>query len=90
LTDIGVLYWKYIPQIFKWRENADLAQCPIYKNYQLVRNILSACVRKDGTVSLNNGHVVLIYDERNPSFNPGGAGFKAYEQTKRRFLALSY
>jgi len=86
LTEIGVLYWKYIPHIFKWRDDAEPAPCPVYKNYQLVRNIFSACVKKDGGVSLNHGHAVLIYDERNPSFNTGGIGYKAYEQTKEALI----
>ena len=82
LTDIGVLYWNYIPQLFVWQNDADLVPCPINKNYQLVRNILAACVRSDGSVSPEYGHVVLIYDERNPAFQQGGNGFTAFEQTR--------
>ena len=82
LTGIGVLYWNYIPQLFVWQNDADLVPCSIKKNYQLVRNILAACVRSDGSVSPENGHVVLIYDERNPAFQQGGNGFAAFEQTR--------
>lgn len=80
LTEIGVSYWRYIPQIFSWPNRQDMP-CPINHKYQLVRNILSACVRDD-RASTSHGHAVLIYDERNPSFKAGGAGYIAYEQTK--------
>jgi hypothetical protein len=29
-----------------------------------------------------NGHAVLVYDERNPSFQNGGKGFVAFEETR--------
>ena len=52
-------------------------------NYQLVRNVLAAGVKPDGTVSLNNGHAVLIYDERNPAFQNNGAGLIAYVEVQK-------
>ena len=82
LSEIGVLYWEYVPELFKWGTTADLSPCPLYKNYQLVRNVLAACVRSDGTVSAANGHAVLIYDERNPAFQNGGHGFVAFQDTR--------
>lgn len=82
LTEIGVLYWKYIPVLFKWGNGDDLKPCPLYKNYQLVRNILAVCVRPDGSVSTSNGHVILLYDERNPAFQKGGDGFVAFKETR--------
>ncbi|GAI73792.1 unnamed protein product [marine sediment metagenome] len=51
-------------------------------NYQLVRNILAACVRPAGSVLPEKGHVVLICDERNPVFQKGGKGYTAFENTK--------
>ena len=83
LTEIGVLYWKYVPELFAWQNEMDLIPCPLYKNYQLVRNILAACVRPDGKVSPESGHVVLIYDERNPAFQAGGNGFIAFTETRQ-------
>ncbi len=82
LTEIGVLYWKYIPQLFNWPNEVDYETCPLNKNYQLVRNILAACVRTDLSVSPKNGHVVLIYDQRNPAFQERGNGHRAYEEIK--------
>jgi hypothetical protein len=82
LTEIGVLYWQYIPQLFKWRADMDLTPCPLNKTYQLVRNILAVNVQPDGHISQNSGHAVLIYDERNPAFQNGGAGDIAYREVK--------
>jgi len=56
--------------------------CPVNKNYQLVRNILAACVDSEGNASIEHGHVVLVYDERNPAFLQGGKGGKSYEETR--------
>ena len=83
LTEIGVLYWHYVPSLFKWKNDNDLIPCPLNRNYQLVRNVLAAGVKPDGTVSVNNGHVVLIYDERNPAFQNGGDGMVAYMETQK-------
>ena len=83
LTEVGVLYWRYIPQLFCWNSDQDLMPCPLAANYQLVRNILAVGVSPNGEVSSTNGHVVLIYDERNPAFQKGGAGFIAYVETQR-------
>jgi len=82
LTEIGVLYWRYVPSLFKWQSNSDLSPCPLNRNYQLVRNILAIGVNADGTVSLEDGHVILIYDERNPAFQERGAGLAAYMETR--------
>ena len=81
LTEIGVLYWKYVPQLFEWHNDAYLSPCPLHENYQLVRDVLAACVRSNGTVAPENGHVVVIYDERNPAFQPEGAALAAYNET---------
>ena len=82
LTEIDVLYWQYVPSQFNWSNNCDYLLCPLYKNYQLVRNILAVSAYEDGIVSQNKGHVILIYDARNPAFQENGAGFKAYQNTR--------
>ena len=82
LTEIGVLYWKYIPAFFRFGNDVDLDPCPVNKNYQLIRNILAIGVNKDGSVSDKNSHVLLIYDERNPAFMKGGNGFKSYAEMR--------
>ena len=83
LTEREILYWRYVPQLFKWKSDSDLNPCPLNKNYQLVRNVLAAGVKSDGTVSLNNGHAVLIYDERNPAFQNNGDGLIAYMEVQK-------
>lgn len=82
LTERKRKYWQYVPQLFEWKSDSDLFPCPLNKNYQLVRNVLAVGVKPDGTVSANNGHVILIYDERNPAFLEGGDGLIAYEETR--------
>jgi hypothetical protein len=81
LTEIGVNYWSHIPVVFKWAENADLSPCPLRANYQLVRNLLAVSVPSDA-MPYGAGHVVLVYDERNPAFRQGGKGYTAYEETR--------
>jgi len=82
LTEIGVLYWRYVPQLFTWDGESDHSPCPLRKNYQLVRNILAAGVGPDGQASAANGHAVLIYDARNPAFQKGGKGWMAFGETR--------
>ena len=83
LSEKGALYWKYIPELFDWKSDMDLIPCRLNTNYQLVRNILAVGVKPDGQVSAANGHVVLIYDERNPAFQEGGKGFIAFAETRK-------
>jgi len=40
-------------------------------------------VKQDGTISLDEGHVILIYDKRNPAFQENGDGLSAYIETKQ-------
>ncbi len=83
LTEIGILYWKYIPYLFNWKIDIDYSPCPLNSTYQLVRNILAACLKPDSEFpSEDNGHALLLYDERNPFFQAGGKGSIAYSLTK--------
>jgi hypothetical protein len=82
LTERKRKYWQYVPELFEWKSDSDLYPCPLKKNYQLVRNILAVGVKPNGTVSLNEGHVLLIYDGRNPAFQQDGDGFSAYTETR--------
>jgi len=83
LTEIGVLYWRYIPEIFRLKSDVDYHVCPIKKNYQLVRNILAACVRTNGNVDQEMGHAVVIYDARNPKFQQNGEAYSVFEDTRK-------
>jgi hypothetical protein len=86
LTERGVVYWQYVPHLFRWQNDLDLAPCPLNANYQLVRNILAIGARADETASLDRGHVVLIYDERNPVFQEGGNGLAVYRKTQEALI----
>jgi hypothetical protein len=81
LTEIGVKYWQHVPLVFKWKSDMDLVPCPLRANYQLVRNLLAVSVPSEVMPS-GEGHVVLVYDERNPAFQKGGKGYTAYEETR--------
>jgi hypothetical protein len=81
LTQDGIRYWTYVPELFAWTADADHAPCPLDTPYQLVRNVLAACVN-DGRVE-DSHHALLLYDARNPAFQATGAGTVAYEAVKR-------
>jgi len=81
LAEAGILYWRFIPHLFRWDAAGDMVECPLRGTYQLVRNVLAACVR-DGQVDADNGVAVLLYDARNPAF-ADGEGFSAYETVRR-------
>jgi hypothetical protein len=68
--------------LFKWQSHNDLLPCPLNKNYQLARNILAIGVKADESVSVDNGHVVVIYEERNPAFQEQGNAYAAYLETQ--------
>ena len=72
LTEIGVRYWDHVSGLFDWSGNDDLVPCPLSSTYQLVRNVLAACVSPDGYIDTNKAHALIIYDARNPSFQSGG------------------
>ena len=86
LTEVGVSYWRYIPQLLKWTPDRDLIPCPLRVSYQLIRNILAVGVKPDGSVSVKNGHAVLIYDERNPTFMQGGRCLDVFNNTKKDLI----
>jgi hypothetical protein len=79
LSQVGVLYWNYLPELFGWQSNSDLDPCPLNLNCQLVRNIRAVGTDLAGMPSATSGHAVLIYDTRNPAFRTGGVGLAAYD-----------
>jgi len=87
LTENKVMYWEYIPYFFKWNKEKDIENCPLHYNYQMVRNILAAGVKKDSTVSSKNGYVILIYDDRNPACHSGGKIFQSYYEIKEALIS---
>ena len=78
LTEIGVRYWTYLPHLFDWAADRDLRPCPFSDVYQLARNALAATVTATG-FDQNSGHVLVVYDARNPEYAVGGAAQRQYE-----------
>lgn len=72
LTELGVGYWRYTEQLFGWTPDSYHRPCPLAATYQLVRNVMAACVHEDGTVRTDRTHALILYDRRNPAMSPGG------------------
>ena len=72
LTQIGVRYWEYLPHLFGWAADRDHLPCPFGGVYQLARNALAAAVTPDGALEPARGHVLVVYDARNPEFLADG------------------
>ncbi len=83
LSERGILYWRFVPQVFIWSGTQDHRPCPLGATYQLVRNILAVCVGQDGTLDTDRGHVLVVYDRRNPAFQAGGDADKVWWATVR-------
>ena len=66
LTKKKIAYWQYIPQLFTWRADEDYSTCPIWKPYQLVRNVLAAAVDPSRDEVWGQSVTVLVYDANNP------------------------
>lgn len=79
LTEIGIRYWDHLPQLFDWPADRDHVPCPFGPLYQLARNALAATVRAEGGLNPRAGHVLVLYDRRNPAFGPGGAAAGQWE-----------
>ena len=82
LTEIGVRYWTYLPHLFDWAADGDLRPCPFSAVYQLARNALAATVSECG-FDPHSGHVLVVYDARNPEFAAGGEAERQYESAVR-------
>jgi hypothetical protein len=81
LTTLGVRYWDHTEELFGWPRETDHPRCPLASRYQLVRNILAACVDETGARDLKRGHALIIYDARNPSMVSGGEGDRQWSKT---------
>ena len=69
--------------LFEWASDIDHnPNCPLHDTYQLIRNILAACILPDGTLNATAGHAVMLYDERNPEFMSGGKAMNAWTETR--------
>ena len=80
LSEIGIFYWDFIPQLFYWDSGRDCSPCPVLPTYQIVRNVLAATVDSDGHVNPSNGHAVFVYDSRNPAYQMNGLADAQFRQ----------
>lgn len=78
LTEIGIRYWEYLPHLFHWPSDQDHNPCPFGSVYQLARNAMAASVMPDGRVDTAGGHVLVVYDARNPAFGEGRKARKKF------------
>ena len=79
LTEIGIRYWEYLPHLFDWPSDRDHVPCPFGDVYQLARNALAATVTLDGTFKPSTGHVIVVYDARNPEFREDGEAERQWD-----------
>jgi hypothetical protein len=75
-------YWDYAPELFHGSANADAHPRPLALTHQLVRHIVAVSLNADGSLETDNAHLLVIYDNRNPSFLPGGVADTQWQQTK--------
>jgi hypothetical protein len=87
LSEIGVEYWAYIPEILHWKNDHDITPCALRNTYQLVRNLLAACVDENGAVDAHNSHALIIYDASNPAFQDGGLARKQFAAARAALKA---
>ncbi len=82
LTERGVQYWKHIPRLFSWQKEVEYSPCPIWKPYQLIRNILAAAINSTQQV-WGQPMAILIYDARNPVFTVEGKVDELFKRVQR-------
>ena len=78
LTTAGIGYWDLLPDLFHWPAHEDMLPCPFGISYQLGRTALAAAWR-EGRLSTDRAHVLVIYDERNPAFAPAGLADRQWQ-----------
>ena len=86
LSALGIAYWDHLPTMFNWPVDRDHRPCPFKDGYQLARNLLAATVHEIGSLSPTSGHVLVVYDARNPAFCPGGEADRQFEMVSASAL----
>lgn len=80
LTEIGVQYWSHAPRLFDWQAEQDCAPCPLRTTYQIARNAMAAVLDGAGDFHPMSGHMLFVYDARNPSYDAGGKADRQHEE----------
>ena len=86
LTEIDIKYWDHLPRLFNWPADKDHVPCPFGGVYQIARNALAATVSDSGRCLPDSGHMLLVYDSRNPAFQPQGKAQLQWENATRDCL----
>jgi hypothetical protein len=86
LSSRGIDYWKFVPKVLKPDALKGSVRCPLWTPYQLLRNILAACV-ENGTLDLARGHALVVYDSRNPVFQPHAG--RTFEKLREQLVEPS-
>ena len=79
LAEREILYWEYLPHLFNWQSQRDQVPCPFDDTYQLARSALAATLAPEGKLNPTRGHVLAIYDNRNPDFQPNGKAWTQWQ-----------
>ena len=79
LTERNILYWDHLPHLFNWPSDRDHVPCPFASTYQLARNALAATLTPKGELNPTGGHVLIVYDNRNPAFQPNGKAWTQWQ-----------
>ena len=79
LAEIGIQYWEHLPHLFDWSPDRDHEPCPFGATYQLARNALAATITTEGGLKPDRGHVLVLYDARNPAFRAGGKADRQWQ-----------
>ena len=79
LTERNILYWDHMPHLFNWPSERDHVPCPFESTYQLARNALAATLTPEGELNPTGGHVLNVYDNRNPVFQPKGKAWNQWQ-----------
>ncbi len=84
LSERGIKYWEFLPALFDWPVGRDHRPCPFKDSYQIARNALA--VRSTPSGLTDTGHVLVVYDARNPSFWPGGQADQQWQHALKACL----
>ncbi len=87
LSEQGMRLWELIPELFDLDGARDHDPCPLFATYALVRRVLAVSIGPFGVIAppaaLARRHVLVVYDERNPAFWPGGEADEQWHETVR-------
>ncbi len=83
LSEQGMRLWELIPELFDVDGARDHDPCPLFANYALVRRVLAVCTNAHGVLATTRRHVLVVYDDRNPAFWPGGEADEQWHETVR-------